>query len=63
MNPLLFNSYMTDIEERKSREIGGVRIGRIRIWNLVYVNDLVLLAKNRKAMQDMMLSFKEFLGF
>jgi len=41
MSPFLFNIYMAELEERlKKREIGGVRIGRIRIWNLAY--DIVI---------------------
>jgi len=61
VSSLLFNLYVADIEEKlKSRGIGGVRIDRIRIWNLAYT-DLVLLIKNREAIQDMILSFKGFL--
>jgi len=52
---------MADIEEKlKSREIGEVKIDRIRIWNLACAND-VLLLKNREAMQNMILLFKKFL--
>jgi len=49
LSPLLFNLYMAGINEMlKARGIGGVRIGRGRIWNLAYADDIVLLAKNRK---------------
>jgi len=61
MRPLLFNLYVADIEERlKNRGIRRIRIGRIKIWNLAYSDDLVLLAKNKDGMQDMILSFKGF---
>jgi len=53
MCPLLFNIYMAELEERLERRgIGG--IDSQRIWNLAYADDIVLIAKNRDAMLDMM---------
>jgi len=39
-----------------------VGLGRTRIWSLAYANDIVLVANNREAMQDMMSTFKRFLA-
>jgi len=62
MSPLLFNVYMAELEERLERRgIGGVDIGSRRIWNLAYADDVVLIAKNREAMLDMMSTMKRFL--
>jgi len=62
MNLILFNLYLAEIDERmKMRGIGGVELGRTRIWSLTYVDDIVLVANNREAMQDMMSTFKCFL--
>jgi len=62
MSPLLFNMYMAELEERlERREIEGAGIGSQRIWNLVYADDIVLIAKNRNAMLDMMITLKIFL--
>jgi len=62
MSPLLFNIYMAELEERlEKRGIGGVAISNKRIWNLAYADDIVLVAKNREAMMDMMLTLKSFL--
>jgi len=62
MSPILFNLYLADIDERlKERGIGGVGIGRARIWSLAYADDIVLVANNREAMQDMTSTFKRFL--
>lgn len=59
VSPLLFNLYM-EIEERmENRRIGGVNIGTTR--NLVYADDIVLVANNKEAMLDMMGIFKKFL--
>jgi len=56
MSPLLFNMYMAELEERlEKRGVGGVGIDSQRIWNLSYVDDIVLVAKNREAMMDMIL--------
>lgn len=52
VSPLLFNLYM-EIEERmENRRIGGVNIGTTR--NLVYADDIVLVANNKETMLDMM---------
>jgi len=62
LSPLLFNLYMAGIDEMlKTREIRGVEIGRVRIWNLAYADDIVLLAKNKEALEDMIGTFRKFL--
>jgi len=62
LSPLLFNLYMAGIDEMlKAREIGEVEIGRVRIWNLAYADDIVLLVKNKKALEDMIGTFRQFL--
>lgn len=38
-----------------------MEIGRIRIWSLAYADDIVLVAKNRDAIVDMMGTFRRFL--
>jgi len=57
----LFNLYVADIEERlKNRGIGRIRINRVRIWNLAYVDDLVLqkIGKQCKILYCHLKSFK-----
>ncbi|XP_029159137.1 uncharacterized protein LOC114931324, partial [Nylanderia fulva] len=57
-----FKTTKADIDKiMEDRNIGGVKIGKIRIWNLAYADDIVLLANNRDAMQDMMSVFRRFL--
>lgn len=61
MNPFLFDLYIANIDKFfKERNISGIEIGKSRIWMLAYANDMVLLAKNRVAIQDMMDTFKRF---
>ncbi|XP_011684741.1 PREDICTED: uncharacterized protein LOC105448076 [Wasmannia auropunctata] len=61
LSPLLFNLYTARIEkEMKKRRISGVKIGNCRIWSLTYADDVVILANNREAMQDMMGTIKKF---
>jgi len=53
---------MSEIEDKlRNREIRGVGINKIiiRIWNLVYANDIVLIVNNREMMQDMIVSYLE----
>jgi len=45
----------------KVRKIGGVEIDRERIWNLAYADDIVLLAKNKEALEEMIGTFRKFL--
>jgi len=46
----------------KKRDIGSVGLGGTRIWSLAYADDIVLVANNREAMQDMMSTFRRFLA-
>jgi len=46
---------------REKRGIGGIGIGKKRIWNLAYADDIMLLAKNREVLLDMMQTLKVFL--
>lgn len=44
LSPFLFNLYMVEIKKRmENREIGGLDIGKMRIWNLTYADDMVLV--------------------
>jgi len=62
MSLLLFNLYIADLDEKfRGGAIGGIGIDKQRIWNLTYADDIVLLVKNREALQDMIGSFRRFL--
>jgi len=61
LSPLLFNMYIAEIDiEFKKRGIEGVKIGKERVWNLAYADDIVLLAMNKEAMKDMLVTFGNF---
>lgn len=63
LSPVLFNLYIADIDKYLlERGIGGVKLGNVRIWTLAYADDMVLIAKNRKAILDMMNTLKRYLG-
>jgi len=58
----IFNLYMARIsEELRNRRIGGIEVGNTRIWELAYADNIVLLARNKVALEDMMLTFGRFL--
>ena len=62
MSPLLFDLYIADIDKYMSkRGIGGIKLGNDRIWSLAYADDMVLLAKNRVGLMDMMDTLRRFL--
>jgi len=58
LSPLLFNVYIAGIDvEFRNRKVGGVEIGKERIWNLAYADDIVLIARNKEALEDMLVTF------
>jgi len=62
LSPILFNMYMAGLsEELRNRKIGGVEVGNMRIWELAYADDVVLLARNKVALEDMMRTTAKFL--
>lgn len=62
LSPLLFALVIADIEEEmKKGQIGGVLIGRERVWTLAYADDLVLLAKNEESMKEIMRRLERYL--
>lgn len=62
LSPLLFNLYIADIDkEINKRGIEGLAVGGNRIWTIAYADDIVILAKNRVALLDMMDTLGRFL--
>lgn len=63
LSPLLFSIYIAGLEkEFVKRNLGGVRVGRLRIWSLAYADDMVILAVNHEAMLDMIDTLRKFLS-
>ena len=54
LSPILFNLYISEIEEvlRKGQD-GGVVIGREKVWMLAYADDMVLFARSMSEMKVM----------
>lgn len=62
MSSSLFSILIADLEEElKKGRIGGVQIGKGRIWSLAYADDLVLLAKNEEKIEEMMKRMERYL--
>lgn len=62
LSPVLFNLYVVDLDEAlERRNIERVELGKSRIWSLVYADDMVLVAKNKDALKDMLKALKRFL--
>lgn len=62
MGSLLFNMYIVDIDKLlKEREVEDIAIGNDRIWTITYADNIVLVAKNRVAIQDMIGVLRDFL--
>lgn len=62
MSPTLFNIYIMDLEkELKKEQIGGIVIGRKKIWSISYADDIVLLAASEQELKGMMKRFKRYL--
>ncbi|XP_071580229.1 uncharacterized protein [Temnothorax nylanderi] len=62
ISPLLFNLYIAELAEvLKKRDIGGIEVDKMRVWNLEYADDIVMVARNRDALLDMLSTLKRFL--
>jgi len=62
MSPLFFNLYIADLDRcMRKRGIGGIKLGNERILSLVYADDMIILAKNRKGLMDMIDTLKKVL--
>lgn len=49
LSPTLFTLYMANLEELiKTDQVGGIVIGREKIWALVYADDIMLLVKDER---------------
>lgn len=54
LSPSLFNIYIADLDRKLAKKnIEGISLGGERIWSLAYANDIILLAKNKVALEDM----------
>lgn len=61
LSPALFCIYIAGLEkELEKRFIGGVKVGRCRVWSLAYADDMVLLAEGREALEDMIGTMRKF---
>ena len=62
LRPILFCLYIAGLEKAfKKRNIGGISIGKSRVWSLAYADDIVLVGNNKEAITDMMGTLKKFL--
>lgn len=62
MSSALFSLYIADIDkEFEKRGIGGIALGKERVWTLSYADDMVVMAKNKVALEDIMHTIKRFL--
>ena len=54
LSPILFNLYSEYLTKKALEGLGGFKIGGQIIHTVKYADDLVLLAKEEKVLQDMM---------
>lgn len=61
LSPLLFNLYIAEVDTyMKKKGVGGIALGKERIWSLAYADGMILLAKNSEALLEMMTTFRKF---
>lgn len=61
LSALLFNLYIAEVDTyMKKKGVGGIALGKERIWSLAYADDMILLAKNSEALLEMMTTFRKF---
>lgn len=58
----LFSIYVADTDKcMERRAISGIKLERERLWTLAYADDIIIVAKNREALLDMLDTFRKFL--
>lgn len=61
LSPLLFALYIAGLEESlKRNQLGGVMLGRKKVYSLAFADDLVLVAKSEDEMKDMIRALHRF---
>lgn len=45
----------------RNEAVGGLTVGNVRIWSLAYADDMVMIARNRKALMDVIDTLRKFL--
>lgn len=62
MSPLFFNLYIADLNRcMRKRGTGGIKLSNDRIWLLAYADDMIILAKNREGLMDIIDTLKKVL--
>lgn len=62
LSPTLFTLYVADLEDvMRKGQAGGIVIGSEKIWTLAYADDMVLIAKERKELKEMMRRLEKYL--
>ena len=62
LSPSLFALYISEIDEILARaQMGGVVVGKEKIWTLSYADDLVMMAKTEKEMKEMLKTLENYL--
>ena len=61
LSPTLFAIYLADIDDYlEKRQDGGIVLGKRKIWTLSYADDVVLLAKDEREMNEMIRNLENY---
>ena len=61
LSPTLFAIYLSDLDEFMAQgQTGGIVIGKKKIWNLAYADDIVMLATNESEMREVLKRFRKY---
>jgi len=62
LSTTLFNLAFADLESTmKSVQLGGIVIGKKKVWTVSYADDVVLLANNEEGIKEMIRKFKKYI--
>lgn len=62
VSPLLFSIFISNLEEIAKELVRNMRIGQGTIWTLGYADDVVLLARGKEALEEMIKRLEKYLG-
>lgn len=58
MSSTLFNVYLADIEESfKRKGVGEIVIDIIKVWSIMYADNIVLVLESKKVIKEMLSTF------
>lgn len=61
LSPALFNICIADIEDELRKRLGGVKVGKEKVWSIEYADDIAVVAEEEERIRYMIRRLKGYL--